>query len=675
MEGRGLTLAAVLLLGVVGVTFAGLHRENRRGMLDRARDQGDRSLSEAAGAVGLRVRAAEEAMLALAEAASLRALCGEASPAERAGAFATFDQLVGRLAQDERLGLVSVAVETGAGPLAGYSAGGRSWGALRPAPGASLLEAAGGGVRRRRLAVIEVEGAPVVVAATETAEGARVLVGARFTAAASRCEAAAGDGSWALVAGDQVVWPPGAGVPPSPPPGEGRAALVDDAVLGAVSIVGAPWQLRVRAPLSDELVGSPVPLILAGFAACLVGWLGLRGARAVALQHSLSESQRHERQLQAIFDAIANVLVVVDPGLRVIRANKVAAERLGGDPVGRGYGEAILAGRVEDPAAELAALRGIFGSGEHRQVELTTPTGEVWQVAQFPIFAPDLSVRGVVEHARDVTHTRHLQTQLVQSEKLATLGEMAAGIAHEINNPIGVVSMFAELLGEEIRETLGEESPALEKVGMIEEQATNVGEIVKGLLRFARKSEGVKARFSVAAAVERALTIVTHQKLLAEVALERDGPSPSPEVLGDEGQLAQVILNLVVNGCHAMEGQGTLGLTVVRRGPQDPPPPGRPFGQTDGWPRRVDVRITDSGKGIPPEVLDRIFEPFFTTKPAGAGTGLGLSVGFGIIRDHGGCIWVHSAPGEGTTFTLDLPEASAPDGATGEGERSREEET
>jgi signal transduction histidine kinase len=400
-----------------------------------------------------------------------------------------------------------------------------------------------------------------------------------------------------------------------------------------------------------------IPIFLAALSAALVVWLGLRGARAAALQETLHESESNERQLQAIFDAIANVLVVVDPGLTITRSNAVAAEAFGSDLVGKSYADGIAARRTGSPEAEVAALRQIFATGEHRHDELVTQRGVVWQIAQYPIFAPDLTIRGVVEHARDVTQTRLLQTQLVQSEKLSTLGEMAAGIAHEINNPIGVVSMFAQLLVEEIKETLGDDSPALEKVILIEEQATNVGEIVKGLLRFARKSEGKKTLFDARDALDRALTIINHQKILATVELTREAPSTPTPLLGDEGQLSQVILNLVVNGCHAMSEGGTLSIAIRRRGPGDEPPPGRPFGQTNGAPDRVDVVITDSGKGIDPDDLERIFEPFFTTKPAGEGTGLGLSVGFGIIRDHGGCIWVASEGGTGTTFTLDLPSA------------------
>jgi len=186
------------------------------------------------------------------------------------------------------------------------------------------------------------------------------------------------------------------------------------------------------------------------------------------------------------------------------------------------------------------------------------------------------------------------------------------------------------------------------------------------LLSFSRKSEGRKALLDVRRAIERALAIVTHQKMLKKVSLTKNlDVEPPPFVYGDEGQLAQVVLNLVVNACHAMQdasGVAHLRLSLRRRHGADATlPSGRVFGRPDETEERLLIAVSDTGKGIERNDFARVFDPFFTTKPTGIGTGLGLSVSFGIIQDHGGCIWVASRPGEGTTFTIDLPAAPTPE--------------
>ncbi|MBI3724827.1 hypothetical protein HY251_12860 [bacterium] len=262
----------------------------------------------------------------------------------------------------------------------------------------------------------------------------------------------------------------------------------------------------------------------------------------------------------------------------------------------------------------------------------------------------------------EMTKTRRLEQQLVQSEKLSTLGEMAAGVAHEINNPIGVISMFAQLLSEESKEKAPE---SYEKLRTIEQQAEHVGSIVKDLLRFSRKSTGERVPTDCRIVVERALAIVENQKMLRDVKLVRELGSEPAVVLGEEGPLAQVVLNLAVNAVHAMDGRGTLRVSVGRVDALAPPPPGTPAG--DASPElpggaRVRIAVQDTGPGIEPRHLGRIFEPFYTTKPAGKGTGLGLSVSFGIVhRDHHGAIWVDSKEGQGALFTVELP--AAPEGA------------
>lgn len=262
--------------------------------------------------------------------------------------------------------------------------------------------------------------------------------------------------------------------------------------------------------------------------------------------------------------------------------------------------------------------------------------------------------RELRESARRIEQ-RHMREQLLISDRMASVGTLAAGVAHEINNPIGVISMFAQLLSEEVKDTAPD---AYEKARTIEKHAEQVGSIVKDLLRFSRKSTGEHAPLDARAAIERALGIVEHQKMLREVQLVKELPSDPVMVVGDEGPLAQVVLNLTLNAVQAMEGKGTLTISA-KRVPETAVAPGIAAGEGGALGgERVWIQVRDTGPGIEARNLKKIFEPFFTTKPAGQGTGLGLSVSFGIVtRDHGGRMWVASEAGKGALFTVELPAA------------------
>jgi signal transduction histidine kinase len=349
------------------------------------------------------------------------------------------------------------------------------------------------------------------------------------------------------------------------------------------------------------------------------------------------------------------VVVVQDANYRIFRANKVARRLYGEGIIGRACYQ-VYRGASSNAKCKGCPADEVVKTKKPVHVVMRDPrTDEVWQIANYPVLDERGNVKQIVEHARNVTDTRRLEQQLVQSEKLSTLGEMAAGVAHEINNPVGVISMFAQLLSEELKD----QPDALEKVKTIETHATTVGSIVSDLLRFARRSTGERGPVDARRIMERALSIVEHQKMLKDVVVEKVLPDSEAVVLGEEGPLAQVMLNLLVNAVHAMEGKGTLTLAVARAAAGDPPPPGNAAGDAQGVPTtvaRVRMSVRDTGSGIPAKHLKRIFEPFYTTKPAGQGTGLGLSVSFGIVsRDHGGTIWVDSVEGKGATFTVELP--------------------
>jgi len=236
---------------------------------------------------------------------------------------------------------------------------------------------------------------------------------------------------------------------------------------------------------------------------------------------------------------------------------------------------------------------------------------------------------------RDERLKEYTQQQIMKSERLATLGQLAAGVAHEINNPLGAVLMYAHLSLEEM-ETQDPRRKNLEKmVG----EATRCKDIVKGLLDFARQTEPKVEESDVNEILKRTLSLLENQALFHNVRIIRAFSPNLPKVMTDSSQIQQVFTNIILNGGEAISGQGDLTI-ATRTSP-------------DG--KSIEIEFTDTGCGIPRENLEKIFDPFFTTKEVGHGTGLGLAVSYGIIARHRGTIEVKSELGKGTTFIVRLP--------------------
>jgi two-component system NtrC family sensor kinase len=228
---------------------------------------------------------------------------------------------------------------------------------------------------------------------------------------------------------------------------------------------------------------------------------------------------------------------------------------------------------------------------------------------------------------------RKRQEQLMRSEKLTALGMMAAGVAHEINNPLGGILLYSNLVLEDIPE----DSPARENMEKIIHQTVRCKNLVQNLL-FARMPAGEMLPLQIKDVINDAIALLKDQLKFQDIDIEKDFHSNLPEVNGDKARLEELFLNLLGNAADAMDGKGKL--TIATRLKDD---------------GNVEITITDTGSGIESENLPRIFEPFYTTKEPGKGTGLGLSIAYGIIRKHQGTIDVHSTPGKGTTFTITLP--------------------
>ena len=227
------------------------------------------------------------------------------------------------------------------------------------------------------------------------------------------------------------------------------------------------------------------------------------------------------------------------------------------------------------------------------------------------------------------------QAQLVHSDKIASLGRMSAGVAHEINNPLAGILIYAELL----RRDLAADAVHRENIEVIINQTMRCQQIVHRLLDFSRQSLGEQKLFDANSILQRCVELISHQAFFHNITVIQQLDPFLPQIVGDPGQLQQVFTNLLLNAADAMNGQGQI--TVASR----------PTPQRDG----IMLTFTDTGGGIDPEIRDKIFEPFFTTKPPGKGTGLGLSIVYGVIQRHGGTITADSPRGGGTTFTIQLP--------------------
>jgi two-component system NtrC family sensor kinase len=274
----------------------------------------------------------------------------------------------------------------------------------------------------------------------------------------------------------------------------------------------------------------------------------------------------------------------------------------------------------------LESLAGILASvisnvGQYQKLQAT--------VDQLRATRQELQERIAAQHTAE--------SRLIQAAKLAAVGEMAAGIAHELNNPLTTVSGFTELTLEE----LPPDSPQHADLELVLREAHRARDVVRRLLDFARQSESVRVRSDMNELVTDVLALVNHLFHTSGVQIITDLPDGLPWVSVDRNQVKQVVLNLVHNALHAMPDGGELNISTSHR-----------YRDAHQW---LKVAVTDTGTGISPENLGRIFEPFFTTRAKDGGTGLGLSVSYGIVTEHGGFIEAESQVGKGSVFNVWLP--------------------
>ncbi|HJX39021.1 MAG TPA: cache domain-containing protein, partial [Anaerolineae bacterium] len=275
---------------------------------------------------------------------------------------------------------------------------------------------------------------------------------------------------------------------------------------------------------------------------------------------------------------------------------------------------------ITRPVETLAQATERVAQGDRTVTVPVEGTGELTTLAQ--------SFNSMVETLRTT------EQQLIQSEKLASVGQLAAGVAHEINNPLGTILLFSDIM----RKELPPDDPRRDDVKMIIEEATRCKTIVSDLLNFARQNEVLAQTTDVNALLSETIEEITVQPAFGQVEIVAQLDPALPDIQADPAQLREVFVNLMTNAAEAMEGGGTL--TITTEVAED---------------EMIKIAFEDTGCGIPEANLSKIFTPFFTTKPIGRGTGLGLAIVYGIIKMHRGQIYVESEVGVGSTFTITLP--------------------
>jgi two-component system, NtrC family, sensor kinase len=366
----------------------------------------------------------------------------------------------------------------------------------------------------------------------------------------------------------------------------------------------------------------------------------------IQVERRTAEVEAQRRFIEAIIDGLPLSLYAIDRNYEIVAWNRNRELGQLGIPRGSVMGKNIFSVLTRQKRELLETeFAGVFATGQIQRIEheAATATGiKHWLISKIPMWIDrNGEVSHVITIGEDISARVEANRAVARAEKLAAIGRLAAGVVHEINNPLATISACAEALESRVKEGAFNDSAALddlrEYLGLIRSEAFRCKTITNGLLDFSHTRAAGHAPLDVADVISSATRLVSHQQRGEGIEFRIESAENLPRVSGDAGQLQQAIIALATNAVDAMPDGGQLRITSA----------------TDG--NRVFVEVSDTGAGIPPENVPKIFEPFYTTKEVGEGTGLGLAVCYGILTEHGGTLDVQSTVGVGTTFTIALP--------------------
>ncbi len=346
--------------------------------------------------------------------------------------------------------------------------------------------------------------------------------------------------------------------------------------------------------------------------------------------------------LQSVFDGITDLVILLDKDYRIKMVNKGYLEQYDVNPEDV-LGEPcyMVHAGLKNPCPHCDLDR-VLKEKLPVSAEKQCDRGKIHLVHYYPVFDENGEIQSIIRYSRDITQQKKVEQKIQYTEKLVAMGQLAAGVAHEINNPLGIMLCYVDLL----KRQLSDFPQGLKDLHTIEKQTLNCKRIVTDLLQFARGEESVKNAIDLNRVVNEVAGIFSHQFKKQKVWLHLDLDSELVDIRLDTNKFRQVLVNLLMNALQAMEGSGHIRIATRYHYDQ----------------KTAVITILDDGPGMPVEIQNRIFDPFFSTKKTGESTGLGLSVSYGIIQEHGGEITVNSEPGKGTEFVIVLP-VEGPEGS------------
>lgn len=353
------------------------------------------------------------------------------------------------------------------------------------------------------------------------------------------------------------------------------------------------------------------------------------------LEQAALEMQVNKELLQSVFDGITDPLVLIEKGGKIRIVNRAFLKRYNLHMM-----QILNKKTCELPTSVFCPLNScnqIIANmvSKPNTIKVNSDDGERFLIYFYPIHDDTGQTKSLVCYLKDITEQSKLEQQIQQTEKMVSMGQLAAGVAHEINNPLGVILCHLDLIKDD--DSLSEETR--KDIAIIEKHADNCKNIVADLLDFARQPKPATEKVNINKLITDVISMSSNQLQHQNIELKLNLNESLPELFLDMDKIRQVILNLLINSAHAIEENGVISVSTKLTEDKN----------------SIQIEIEDNGTGINEDIRKKIFDPFFTTKPVGKGTGLGLSVSYGIIQEHNGTIEVKSSTDQNTLFSITLP--------------------